>query len=374
MKNFSNGRMRGWDAAVMAAVLLLGLAPAAGAQDLPEPSQAIKPPPEHKKWKLTPEQRRDHEIHVKEWGKLLEESHQGKRDDADRYVILERLLMHWGILQMPEDAPEVRSALKEWRELLAAHPEFKTTPPKEIREHRDRREKHESKARWRSEKMKTWIPPDLRPSLIFRRRPYAAVVYQYRIDFYRLVRSETVEKTDDMYGGNNLVIRRGADVIEKSPNNAISFADIIHVAPRDQADAPALLVCTDPIIGYEPRGDDKKVFGGRRYHWRRPNSTYDQFCGVIGIDGRVWGQIKVTQNPPDAYLQPLGITSNGEEALVGIGRRDEAEEDGVPGVWKYEELVVWKFPNQTTRVRVADLTEAQLSGYCAKFRLAAIPH
>lgn len=311
---------------------------------------------------LAPEQRKHHENRIKEMKQLLNEANEGKRDDTEKYVILRHLLQNYATLDAME-TPEAKEALGQWKDLLKGHPEFKKNPPREIKEQREMREKPEVENKRLEGARKTWVPSDIKPVGRYQHGNHIIFYYQYRLEFYELAAGESDA------AAYKFISASGRDV-SKKPKKTITFAHVIEIEPSGFRVSPkALLVCTDPLLGYHARTpEEEEITQDRRYHWRRPNSDYEEFCGIIGFDGEILGRIDAGPSTKEHYVRPLGILPDGKEALVGIGPADFKNDRGLPDSLKYEELLHWTAPNQTKRLLITNMTESEIGAYKKKFK------
>lgn len=343
---------------------------------------------------LSPEERQHRQARVKEVKELLKEVREGKRDDKEKYVLLRHLLMNYGILGMEAEDPEVRSAKQEWDGLLRKHPEFKSNPPREIKEQRELRERTEEHARDVKEKVRSFVPKLDKRGAIYWSGEYLAVIGQTQIDFYRLpsdvechieygggwipLRSRLVNgKSRNQGGVHEARFQRANEVISLKPFKTISFGRTIDRSSRiGGCDAPPRDHCTVFAIAatgesYAPEIKSHQDWEmvqeahrqGRRRTWSNPKANFpDEFYGVFSIQGMLLGQIPFSARPPDSVLQPLYAYQNGT-AIFAIGRMvvDEQDPDG-PSLrfGAVNELFVW---SKSDGVQVISL-EAGLTKYC----------
>lgn len=322
----------------------------------------------------SPENRRLLERHLSELKPLLEEYRQGKRDASDGHAVIRKMLHYHGILGSTATV-EAQQLIKEWRELRKQHPEFHAAPPIEIREQREARKIAEEKRREAKQKAKSWTPSDAWARKYYQHENHVVLAYQYRLEFFTLKPAQQVKKTADPEAGRLLKFYEGDRPINLTPHRVMTFADVIVIEPtwpsRDQS---AILICTDPILGYAPTTSEQVRFAiaGRPKH-RRPNAEFQSFCGAVGINGKIVGKIPIKQDPPENYVAPLGLLPDGTEALLGIGTA-QYNDNGIPNISKYRDLLLWRRPDHLRRVPLVGLSEREIEAYRERFGVSAIPH
>ena len=315
------------------------------------------------------------ELDLSRWRLKLNQYHQGQRDDWDGYAILWNMLTDYGLLHSTGTAEAVQLS-REYQVLFKKHPEyiqrrFLRTHGQEARR-KAARGALKKKGQDLEEKRKNWTPLDNKGVKSDRNKNDLAVVYQYRIEFFHLKPSE-IEPSG---------IVRISKISEK-PHKIMTFQDnVINAAPMSCADCtgPAIAVCTDPEQGYFARTKAEQTIVGRDpIPWHNPKGEFRDFCGVINVDGTIAAQIPGEWNPT-TYTEPLGILSDGKEALFGVGHMglvrippSKYSEGGyeVPAfICQY--FIHWTYPNKIEKIDIQKLTRDEFHAIEDKFRTAVM--
>ncbi len=341
---------------------------------------------------LTEDSRREHRERIEGLKEKLREARQGKRDDSDRLAILYRLYMaHFALSE--DLTPEARAYRAEGEELLRKHPEFKTNFPFDLREEREGRERRKRIAAQREAslagKIKTFKPRDA-TAKVFWDGDNLMAIHQRRIDFYKLPKG--VECIVEYGGGqpvrtlrfngraaqgetSSLSFRRGKDAVDLKPFKRITFGQALvfpsFVGSPAGCDKTAEHCRTVAVAAYghgygASDGDEYEALLrlneiGRPFHWTDAKADFQEFYGVVSIDGKVLGQVPFKANWPDIVLSPLYVYEDGT-AIFGIGRFapvEKAEEcpDGrCERFGKIREVLVW---SPRAGVRRMPLVEAE---------------
>lgn len=135
----------------------------------------------------------------------------------------------------------------------------------------------------------------------------------------------------------------------------MTFQEAINVKPTPSwppKTNPAIAVCTDPTLDYEPRTEaEQTIVGiGKSMPWRNPKGEFHDFCGVIGADGTIIAQIPGEWNLP-TYTKPLGILPDGKEALFGVGHMGMASEDADYPEFICQYFIRWSYPNKIEKIK-----------------------
>lgn len=127
-----------------------------------------------------------------------------------------------------------------------------------------------------------------------------------------------------------VLMRSGKEVDRKelAPARAISFGRPVNVFPKGGVDR--FLVCTDALLP-GTKGRD-----------------YDDFCGIVSVEGKVLFRFPVKQERPKSLLKPTGMTPDGLHAEVVVG--EEAAGEDRPQITKPREILVWDFPDKLQRL------------------------
>lgn len=330
---------------VLSAVLYAGqLTPAAVVSAAP--AEAMRRPVKGRP--LSAEERQHRQTRVKEVKEFLKEARAGKRDDAEKYVLLRHLLMNYAILEVEDTDLEVREAKREWDELLRKHPEFKSNPPPlEIKEQRALREQTESRERDLERKAESFVPKDTRAKVFWSGNRLAAI-YQFRIEFFDLPENvephiEYGDKWQTLRGkgkwqGATFEIRfmEGEKSVALKPTKTITFGEKISAAGGCQYTSVScehLAVYTEGVYpGYSPSDQEewaviRKLRGMERtYKWNDPRADFQEFYGVLTIAGKILVKIPFQAAPPDKIAKVLHVYPDGT-AVFGVGSAIPSDAD-----------------------------------------------
>lgn len=285
-------------------------------------------------------------------GYLLQ-SHQGKRGDDERYVILHRMLQDYGLLKSTGTA-EAQGAIQEWHELLEAHPEYREHPPRlEIREQREVREKQKKDAAESQAKAGSWMPQDSRPVATYGLGRKAVLQYQYHVDFFKLSDSEKIMASSDFSR-----VTQAVNIGSLRPFKVMKFRHPLdfYWLPGDPFDHPILL-CENFVSRYTARTPEEMAVIGRGMKWENRDAEHDGFCGVVSLDGDILFEFPVTQRYPDAVFHVLQFSKDGKSAAIGVGKEIEDGSDEGTRIGSYREVLIWEYPDKLIRVDASDRSE-----------------
>lgn len=195
---------------------------------------------------------------------------------------------------------------------------------------------------------KGYVPKDQQAYGYFEYQNNVALAYRYKIEFFRNVGSGEGQKiAQEGQRG-----QRPSSGIQ--PFKTITFQEVISVV-KSFPKGPAILVCTDPTHKYETSDlAEAKVLGIRpvrdRILLRNPKGEFHDFCGVIGVDGTIVAQMPRPWNLP--LYEPLGILSNGKEALFGVGHTGYMRGDTDNPNFICQYFIRWTSPNKIEKVEV----------------------
>ena len=99
--------------------------------------------------------------------------------------------------------------------------------------------------------------------------------------------------------------------------------------------------------------------------WRNPKGEFHDFCGVIGVDGTIIAQMPRPWKLP--MYNPLGISSDGKEAVFGAGHRGMVKDDPEHQEFVCQYIIHWKYPNKIEELDALKLTENQFNSIVEKF-------
>ncbi len=302
---------------------------------------------------------------------MLADFHAGKYSDIQGHAILVQILFACGQLK-EKSSSDCQSALKEYQNLNKSHPEFQNPPefhkkyPSstasdllniELPSQKAAREAEEKKKQEVQEKAKTWTPEDNEQLGYYKHENKLAVVYQYRIEFFNLKPSE-IEPSG----------RVSISKISEKPHKIITFQEVIRAAPVIwfEATGPSIAVCTEPKQGYLARTEAEQAIIGRDpVSWHNPRGKFHDFCGVINVDGTIAAQMPRPWNLP--IYKPLGISSDGKEALFGVGHWGMIKEDSDNPNFVCQYFIRWSYPNKIEKIETQKLTENQFNAIVQKF-------
>lgn len=281
---------------------------------------------------LSPTQRKDFELRLEKMQPLLNEFHQGKRDDSDGHAIIRKMLQYYSILGST-NTTTFQGLLKEWQSLRQKHPEFVTSPPLELHEHAERRagyRQHEDHIAVRAEH---FVPRDARATLFWSDKHLAAV-FQRRIEFYEIpdgvdfvaVHGSTANiepvhlHRREGTQVDGLSFRRGQTSINVTPTKVITFGRMLVASGWTSYGAFAVTASTNGYIAND--GDEQEILkrlddNKRSFTWNIPTADYQEFYGVISVDGKVLTEIPFRSNP-NSIMQALYSAPDGT-VLFGIG-------------------------------------------------------
>jgi hypothetical protein len=281
---------------------------------------------------LTPAERKDLEQRVEKMQPLLDEFHQGKRDDSDGHAIVRKMLQYYSILGSTNTAT-FQGLLKEWQSLRQKHPEFVTSPPLELHEHTERRANYKKHADEIAARAQHFAPKDARATLFWSGKRLAAV-FQRRIEFYEIpdgVNFVAVHGSTDNIEPvhlhrregaqvDSLSFRRGQTPVNLTPRKVITFGRMLTGSGWTSYGAFAVTASTNGYIAND--GDEQEILkrlddDKRPFTWNNPTADYQEFYGVISVDGKVLTEIPF-KSTSSAIMQALYSAPDGT-VLFGIG-------------------------------------------------------
>lgn len=345
----------------------------------------------HPEIKMRDDMRKDTERSIQKHEKKLKEYKKGKRDYRDAYFILQVLSADYNRLRQKSKA---RKYLKEFEELKLKHPDLISNPPQEMSEQKKAREELERKKE--EIKKKPFVPKDNR-AVVFKSSNSVALVYQYRIEFYKLpedveiyidsnedgeLRKHELKPFSNRIGyvkfcyknsvhkikskrGYTVPIQvyRATSELKLKPHKVMTFKNGLSVAPLSPSDNQrAILICSYPIpeSGYTPSDKEewdeyfllRDEWPGKK--WTNKNGQYDEFYGVIDIEGNIIGEIPFKVHFPDSVIQPLNVSNDGTKAVLVIARWGPEPEDGINTFVDYREYLLWEYPNKVKKMTILD--------------------
>ena len=197
-----------------------------------------------------------------------------------------------------------------------------------------------------------------------------ALMYQYRIDFFHNVGPSEAKKIgqETWHGRPRVGIRPSV-----RPYKSMTFQERITWKFPSPYEGPAAAVCTDPTIPYSSKDPEESAVVGRGgIIARNPKGKFHNFCGVIGVDGTIIAQMPRPWKLP--IYKPLGILSDGKEALFGAGHwgtilykyYDEMAANE-HNAFVYQYLIHWTYPNKIKKIRIGALSVEKFNALREKF-------
>lgn len=296
----------------------------------------------------TPEQRRQDQADLERLQKWLDEYHAGKRDARDGYIIMFRMLQDYGTLGL-STSTACQNTLKEWRALRDAHPQFKVDRPEFhdmlMHEQREQLKKENAEAKEAEEKATTWSPADSVPVDFWTEKNRMALVYQYRVDFFRLPES-AAKKVPNLNSALKTIKKLGL-----KPRKEMTFKhplDRYIVRQSTPVTTPPVIwLCESFTAQYmtQTPGEEKIIgFGKKRTN---QSGKYNDFCGAVSVDGKIIYQIPIRQHYPGQLLEIRTIINDkkGQRVLLILGS-EILDEDGEEAVAHPSKLLFFWYPNR----------------------------
>jgi hypothetical protein len=313
---------------------------------------------------LTSAQRKDFEARLEKLRPLLNEYKQGKRDDVDGNAIMHQMLQYYGILGSSTTA-ECQQLLAEWRALQQKHPEYRADPPLEISEHRVAREVSRKHHEDITAKAANFVPKDSVASVFWSGRNIAAV-FQHRIEFYELpegvdcvapFRSPENVKPISLHRRegtrlDNLHFRGPSGEFSTKPKKTITFGRRVQIAKH--MDHAAKNISAFAVLAYgsgyvASEAEEQEVLQEldkrkQQFAWNGSGADYQEFYGVLSVDGRILARIPFKASAPESVMEALYSGPDGE-SVFGIGKYVEIEDSSAEGPSSVfggvSEIVVW---------------------------------
>ncbi len=192
-----------------------------------------------------------------------------------------------------------------------------------------------------------------------------ALIYQYRIDFFHNVGPSEAKKIGQETG------RRKPSPVK--PFKSMTFQQRLNwdypsrsvLATEVRTDpVPAVAVCTDPTIPYSSNDPEESAIVGRGgIIAHNPKGEFHDFCGVIDADGTIAAQVPWKL----PIYEPLGISSDGKEALFGAGHMGMAGKDADYPELLCQYFIHWTYPNKIEKIDVQKLSNKEFHAMEDKF-------
>ena len=325
-----------------------------------------------RKWQTERQQSRHNarEADLVKWRALLDEYHKGKRDDQDGAAILFNILTDFGLLHSTGTVEEI-ALTKEYQTLQKKHPEFLRDVPMKTHDQIEAQEQAKKKAKETAEVATNFVPQDQTPVKCYQHGQNAAVVYQYRIEFFHLKQDESLR---------HVHLKSGVKVAEP-PYKVMTFQQTINTAPGNwySYEGQFMLVCTNPMRDYLARTENEEaLMGGRRgVAWRNSAGELHDLCGAIDLETAKISPIPTEWNPP-VFTLPLGMLQDGTQGLLGVGEYtasttgDQADEnesgDGQGSHFAYRYLIRWAQPDKVEKIEIKNLSDHEFNDLADRFR------
>lgn len=288
----------------------------------------------------------------------------GKRSHKDAYLLLQGLQGYYVVVRQKDKA---REANRELEKIKKEHPDLVTNPPTEFEEARRNREDKERRTKELTSK--PFIPKDNDPLDVIESSDNVVMVYQYRIEFFKLTngakfKTEVYQAIPGVSDPKAIrkFLRDGKDYTP-IPHRVITFSWPFARRPLYPGPTRIMAVCTNPLAAYNPRDEEEEAIvsalshgsSPRHYYWKNPKAEFENFCGVISLDGQIVFQLPYEPIPPSFLMRPFEILENEGEALWGVGEAIPSDEGGPPWIGNIRELVLWKHPDTVRRYDVSGL-------------------
>jgi len=336
----------------------------------------------HPEIKLREDMRKDTERNIEEHEGKLKEFRQAKRDYRDAYIILRILTADHIRLRQRGKALEY---VREMETLKKKHPDLVSDPPRELSEQRKTREEFERKKE--EIKKKPFIPKDSR-AVIYQYGNKIAAFFQYRIEFYELPEDvgvyfeeeyKELRKPGDPFSPDTGILRfcpnNSVKVISSrrkfdspeikvykckserkiKPKNVISFRHRLdHPRFEDIYQRKEVLVCSNPLLGYSGSDQEEKHAIATRlgrygaYPWVNQNADFEDFYGVVSIDGNVFFQLPLKSEPPNILVRCFFLSPDGRKAVFGVG--EKIVEDENEWIGNIREIIIWEHPDRIRKL------------------------
>lgn len=285
----------------------------------------------------------------------LAEYETGKRDYRDGYIVLNQLWFNHQAKRRT-NSPEFLAIDKKREALLKKHPDlnnlqdFRLSEKVQFEQAKKATESEVAAAR------RNFVPADKIPMRIMGVGKNAVAVYQYRLVFFSL--PSNVQLGTGGQGDRLKLLRNGTPIQpdQLSSTSVMTFKDPIDVLPALTDEAKAVLVCTNPLGYYSSKTPEELAAFGYGMRWRNAAGTYDNFCGVVALDGSVVYRFPA-QSEPNRMLRPIGIHPEGKQAEVMVGKKVllAAGEDGTEPQTVIDspiEILKWR-PGKLEKVKPA---------------------
>ncbi len=255
------------------------------------------------------------------------------------------------------------------KEFFAKHPEWRYAPPRDrnVKEFHDAELKQRKEAADIDEKIRSWKPLDTH-AFLYHDGPFVALLYQYRVEFYRL--PPGVECFDPLFrrgaacsevpaGGvgaataydNALRIefKKGGAAYQLKPYRVITFSYPVSSATFEShtRDVKAFAIGVRDS-GYERSSIGEEAVMGRLSDegqnpkgWRQDKADQAEFYGVLSTDGKILAKIPVPPGPDDetsdwGFVLPTpswAIVWTAEGGTRMLSTREAKKEFSVLGQW-----------------------------------------
>lgn len=314
---------------------------------------------------------------IAEFGKMLEEFHDGRRSDGDGYAIIDRLIWAHGAIGVPDPAA-VEKLQTEFKEILARHPEFRTNRPR-LSDDVKREEDWKRQAAEREEKLKTWEPADSVPIKSYFDGKWVLAAYSYRLEFYEADSNLMIP----LEYGHSVITNRLPEQLSQHLSEGkarlretIAFEHVIaHKPTFPLPENRFILACADRFAHYKPGPNaEGELIGGSR-HWSNPNADIKgEKCLVLSIDGKTRFEFSIHSDPPQSYVMPLGVAPDGSSALLGEGEAVMYEEKaGGWGMDRCLNYVLWTRNEGVKRIPVVDVNADQEAAFQREMQARPCP-
>jgi len=268
------------------------------------------------------------------WKSLLQEYHQGKRDDNDGGAILFHLLTDYGRLGR-SNTPEAAALKQEWQQLLAKHPEFRIKPPLHMHEQEAARRNRRARRQEATARLQTFTPADSRIINVLGSDSKMALVYQYHVDFFSLPAGMALERMDkprrslfEIRAGGKRIQRREFSSLGLKPNKTLSFQN--HIESTDEIsgaiDFPLFIwICDDPSAQYSASDSSEREllknagYVSRQIAWSHPGADLKSFCGAVSLDGEVVYRLPLERAIPTTVVRIGHTNRDGASIELFVG-------------------------------------------------------
>lgn len=217
----------------------------------------------------------------------------------------------------------------------------------------------------------SFSPKDSRPISIYGADHQAVIQYQHHLDFYTLPDSMTVRRKSpharieiyDSATKKSIGVRNLAD-LNRRPDKVVTFRNQIQLSRFGPSEWHFVWACDSVLELYSPSDKAEEQILKEKYpngyRLRDESSQEKEFCGAIGLDGKILYRLPRTQNPPHTIFSVGPTTPDGQVVIISVGSFEEVKnEDGevFQQVGHIREALVWTTPDKLETIQVKDAAQ-----------------